>query len=72
MVGNNVLLQCCRQREIASAEQERMWLAQRDAELEYQKKVELALQEEESFRMHPFRRAVSGRRSAANSAPPAF
>ena len=43
-----------------------MWRSERDAELEYQRKLEDALSEEEVWRMHPFRRAVSGRRSASN------
>ena len=56
-----------RERDITSAEEERMWIAERDAELEYQRKLEDALAEEEVTRMHPFRRAISGRRSAGNT-----
>ena len=55
-----------RERDKASAEEERIWKAESDAELEYQRKLEDALAEDEVYRMHPFRRAVSGRRSASN------
>ena len=57
-----------RERDIASAEEERIWKAERATEQEYQRKLEDALVEEEVYRMHPFRRAVSGRRSASNVA----
>ena len=40
-----------RERDITSAEEERMWIAERDAELEYQRKLEDALAEEEVTRM---------------------
>ena len=44
-------------------EEERMWVSQRDAEMEYQRKLEEALDSPYVEKLHPMRRALSGRRS---------
>lgn len=52
-----------RMREVDNKEEERMWHSQRDAEIEYQKKLEDALASPYVEKEHPIRRAMSGRRS---------
>lgn len=42
-------------------EEERMWLVQRDAEIEYRTKLEEALADPQIEKLHPMRRALSGR-----------
>lgn len=52
-----------RLREVDNTEEEKMWQSQRDAEIEYQKKLEDALASPYVEKEHPIRRAMSGRRS---------
>ncbi len=56
------LLSFLRQREITSAEEDRMLRFEREAELEYNRKLEGALADEEIWGVHPFRRAINRRR----------
>jgi len=52
-----------RQRQDEFEEEERIWTSQREAEIEYQNKLEDALATDHVPKLHPIRRAVSGRRS---------
>ena len=61
-----------RLRQQEAHEDERIWLAQRDAEVEYRRKLEDALANPQIEKLHPMRRALSGesggRRSRNSSA----
>lgn len=56
-----------KQRQEEHEEEERIWISQREAEIEYQKKLEEALDADHLPKLHPIRRAISGRRSGGTS-----
>ena len=54
-------------RDQDALEEERMYIAQRDAEVEYRRKLEDALMSPEIEKLHPMRRALSGQSGRSRS-----